>query len=134
MIKKLIFQFWPAWLLTVIFMLFVTFSNPTAVTAGLVVFFVAIVWAVSAVINLQKIMAHSKQSYIEETHGMLKSQILEFFDNMSTTNNREVPPIMASMDQLQGIISDANLKLHQSFNGLIESSQQQNNLTMKIVG
>ncbi len=52
----------------------------------------------------------------------------------SRLTTREVTPLLETLDQLQGVISDANQRLHESFNGLMENSRRQSELTRAVIG
>lgn len=52
---------------------------------------------------------------------------------MALAAHQEIPAYLHSMDQLEGVIRDANAKLHSGFGGLTDNSQRQHELILKII-
>ena len=63
----------------------------------------------------------------------IQAQTIECFDNIAKASAQELSPLILSMDQLQGVISDASDKLRNSFNGLTQNSDRQSDLTLQIM-
>jgi len=99
----------------------------------LTVLLVAGIWAVSTGRSNEE----SEQKTVNEVRvnaaGDDEEKTLKCLRYVSMLSESELPPLMESMDQLKGVVSDAGVKLHDSFNGLTESSAQQSDLTLQII-
>lgn len=130
--SKAVTLFWPAALATLA-LAAVTGFIVDSIWAGFSVVLVSIAWGAVAIRLIEK----SKQKIKNEIEDSIQSGInniaIECLENMTVSSGHELPPLVESMNQIQGVISDASMKLHQSFNGLTANSEHQNNLTLEII-
>lgn len=104
-----------------------------SVFAGFAVIFVALIWAwVSSIENKKK--AKSLSNDIElHSDSKLADLSMDCLRKMTIASAQELPSIIASMDQIEDLISDSSMKLSQSFTSLTDSSAQQHLLTSEII-
>jgi len=133
MTNKLFLGLWPAWTVTLALSLFVIIMNPAGWWAALAIIVVAVVWAASTIVFIKGAIKRISVEQTGKIESNIQTKMVECIDNMVTASGHEMPPILESLAQLQSVIIDANMKLHQSFNGLTENSQHQSDLTMEII-
>jgi len=94
---------------------------------------VTIVWSMVSLQQLNKLSEKTTDATEARLGGCVDSQAMKCLENVAISSSNELPPLIESMDQLHGVISDASEKLHQSFNGLTKNSAHQSDLTLKII-
>lgn len=135
--NKIIWITWPAWSITLLLIaaIFIFGSGDSVSTPILGMIIVSVTWTI---LTSYLLMNTAHQLNTEEANtsasvSEIKTQTIDCFKNITKTSKHEIPPLIESMDQLLGLISDASSKLHQSFNGLTANSQRQNSLTLDII-
>ncbi|HEC13950.1 MAG TPA: methyl-accepting chemotaxis protein [Acidiferrobacteraceae bacterium] len=134
--REIIWKTWPAWSVTLVLAIAVsvfTRGLPGWIS-GLAVIAVSLVWAVLTGVLLKSTVRRFSSEQAENRKNDIQPQAIECLESIAKTSAQEVLPLMESLGQLQGVISDASTKLHQSFHGLTENSERQNNLTLEIIG
>ena len=136
MMSKSIRKTWPAWVVTLVLATAVIFfiPGPEGWISGLVVMFVSMFWTALIVRFIGSPIDEMGENKIDNQDDGIDVQAIECIENLVKISENEVPPLIESLDQLQGVIFDASTKLNQSFNGLTENSEQQSNLTLGIIG
>jgi len=129
----IISKIWPAWGISVLVIIALFIGSEEWRLASFAVLIVSIVWT----ILLMRLIANSTQNAdTEQTENEINSidtQTLECLEKISTVSEQEIPPLIESMQQLHSVISDASVKLNQSFTGLTANSDRQSSLTLEII-
>lgn len=127
-------KIWPAWAATLV-------ATVVAIVTGgqewwipvLMVMIVSIIWT----ILLMRVISGIKQDVAIELAENEKNSVnvksMECLEKIVIASEQEIPPLLECMDQLHGVISDASVKLNQSFSGLTENSDRQSNLMSEII-
>jgi len=121
-----------AWLASVIIVIAAGFIFSSILVAATVLM-VSIVWAGASLQHFTKLREKTAEEIEASFGGRVDSQAMKCLENIAISSSYELPPLIESMDQLHGVISDASEKLHQSFNGLTKNSAHQSDLTLKII-
>jgi len=134
MTNKIIRDIWMTWLLTLILVVVVLFistnSDWLTVMAMLII---SVVWSLKIVMLNKKNEIEKHTAVTDEQGNGIQSQSVSCFKNFVKVTDNEMPPLLESMDQLQGVISDANSKLQQSFSGLTTNADRQSHLIMEVL-
>lgn len=133
--KEIIWKFWPAWSVTAVLAIVAVFIVESSNIAVFILAMIVIssVWTVltlKLVKNLTNDLAVREENSLDSG---LEAQTLQCLSNIVEASEHEIPPILESLDQLHGVITDAGVKLHQSFNGLTVNSERQSSLTLDII-
>jgi len=131
--RKYIFEIWPAWIATLILAVIAVFLNGEngGLFSGILVVVVALVWLMQLEIILRNISRHVKTK--QTNNYDYEFNITECVKNISNISKIEIPSLTESLDQVLGVMSDASVKLQQSFNGLTENSERQSRLTLEVI-
>lgn len=134
--KEIIWKTWPAWSVTLVLVIAVAVlaKESSGWIPGLAVIVVSLAWTVLTVTLLKSTARRFATEQADNEESDIQAQAIGCLENIAKASAQEVLPLLESLDQLQGVISDASTKLHQSFNGLTENSERQNNLTLEIIG
>lgn len=104
-----------------------------SIIAGTAVVLVSVIWELMTRRKIKAELERARAKHEEDLKSGVDSLARECIENIMLSSGYEIPPLVASMDQLLGVIGDASKKLHKSFNGLTEKSAQQSNLTLEII-
>ena len=136
-IKTIIWKLWPAWTITLLLTAaIIVFSRGDSVWLSVLGMIIA---AVAWTVLTSHLVKNNEQQHSTETAdssdsaSQIKALAIDCLKNISESSKHEIPPVIESMNQLLGVISDASTKLHQSFNGLTVNSQKQNSLILEII-
>jgi len=121
-------KYLPAWIFTVLMMVII-FSITESTVSVLTLILVSVFWTGQQFIYERNDL---KQN-IKEFETTNKESAVDCFTSIADSAEVKILPILESMDQLQGVLSDASNKLQKSFNGLSNNSDQQNNLTLEVI-
>ena len=135
MMNKIIRKIWPAWIVT-LFVSAIIFITRTGDdwTSIILLLFVSAVWTIQIMIQSRVIRDETQRHQDSEQNNDLKAQTISCIEDIISVSDLEIPPLLESMDQLQGVITDANNKLQQSFSGLTDNSSRQSQLIAEIIG
>jgi methyl-accepting chemotaxis protein len=135
-VKKIISKTIPAWSVTLLLVIsvFVFRDYDVEWISALAIIIVALVWTAQTVWLHKNSEAVGDIVNSDNQNDSVGMQTMGCFENLSKVSGYELPPLLESLDQLHGVISDASTKLHQSFNGLTENSDRQSSLTLEIIG
>jgi len=100
---------------------------------GFTIVLVSIAWGITVSRWIKRSQQNIKDEFEAKLHTGINDRTVECLQNMTISSNNELPPLVESMNQIQAVISDASIKLHQSFNGLTENSSLQSDLTLEII-
>jgi methyl-accepting chemotaxis protein len=132
-IKNQLLKSWPLWVVTLMLASGLLLRGAENWLSSLAVIAVSIMWNISTLVFVKK----AEQKNIEENENSqyraCQEKTIECIGNLVQVSGREIPPLLEGLGQLQGVVSDANEKLNQSFKGLTENSQRQSSLTMEII-
>lgn len=131
--NKVIWKTWPAWFITLVIALVIVITDPQKMGSVLAVIVVSMAWLLMILRLSNKF---DLKFYVEKKDtgcNDIPAQVFECFNAVSLTTQQELPPLVESLNQVQSVISDANIKLQQSFNGLTDNSERQSNLTLDII-
>ena len=134
--KKMIDKTWPAWSVTLLWVItiYIFSEHNTEWISMLAVIIVALTWMVQ-LLWLDKRTEAVGEILNENTHSdSIGMKTMDCFENITKLSGYELPQLLESLEQLHGVISDASMKLHKSFNGLTQNSEQQSSLTLEIIG
>jgi methyl-accepting chemotaxis protein len=136
-IKEIIWKLWPAWSITLLLIaaIFIFSRGDAAWLSALGMIITSVAWTVlTSYLMINNEQQHNTDNVDSSNSASeIKAQTIDCLKNISETSRHEIPPVIESMDQLLGVISDASTKLHQSFNGLTVNSQKQNSLILEII-
>lgn len=132
MIKNIICKTWPAWLMTLALVVAVAVMTEE-ITLLLAVLAVAVMWTVLAVRLVTGAVRELSAQHKVEPHDNSQLATAGYLEKVMQHADQETPLLLQSLDQIQGVILDANKKLHQSFNGLTENAERQSDLTLAII-
>jgi len=133
--KTVIKKIWPVWGLTVLLVILggvFTQDNMWWIFSAMLLA-VSVVW--TFMLN-KALKSHAEDNPGTKNNSFntdIHTQVVEYFENLSKATGQEIPPLLESMEQLNSVVLDANMKLQQSFNGLTENSEQQSQLTHNII-
>lgn len=131
--NKIFLDMWPAWVITLILAIILIVIDVSSTISVLFLTAISISWSVITVLLVNRSVNEAVAKKGNELENAIQGEAIVCLDNIATLSGVELPPILQSLDQLEGVIRDANGKLHQSFNGLTENSQQQSQLTLEII-
>jgi len=131
-LTKVVLNNWPAWIISLFAAGIVTYMSDN-VFSGIAIVLVSLVWSVMAAWSIDKITKNMAAISEDSLKNNINSLTKECAENITKSADYELPPLVESMEQLLGVISDASSKLRISFNGLTDKSAQQSNLTMDII-
>ena len=63
----------------------------------------------------------------------LQPKVIKSLQEANFITEKDMPVLLTSLDQVQGITSDASTKLRNSFNGLIRNTERQSSLTSALI-
>lgn len=129
MINYLFQKTWNAWAVTLAAITIVYWS-PAKMTV-LLLLSVPIVLTLLLAIKNQDRRLDACQD--DGCHEDIEKSARDCLENMAFAAHQEVPAYLHCMDQLEGVIRDANGKLHSGFGGLTDNSQRQHELILKII-
>lgn len=132
--KDIIRQTWPVWgvTLTIAIIVNLLVGEGNGWIPVLAVMLISIAWTVQTAMLL-KSTAHKVAAKQDDKRKREEDLILECLENIVTASEVEIPTLLESLDQLDGVITDASSKLRQSFIGLTDKSKQQCSLTLDII-
>lgn len=128
---KILVSAWPAWLASIGAAILLYLLQGSSLAALLVVF-VSIPWMIN-LLNARRAVSEP-ESELPDTDTWHSSQLQECVQHLNAVSEREIPPLLESLNQLNGVITDAGTRLHGSFNGLMENSSRQSELTRAVIG
>lgn len=132
-VKTQLLTLWPLWGVTLLLSSGLLFRGLDNWLSSLAVIATSIMWNVSALVSVKKIEQKNIVEKENSQHRVYQEKTIDCMNNLVKVSGHEVPPLLEGMDQLQGVVSDANEKLNQSFKGLTANSQRQSSLTMEII-
>lgn len=135
MIKKIILKTWPAWSVTLILAfagVFLTDGNASGLLA-LAVLAVSGTWTVLILKQFKDMVPTTAEEQVIHVDSDIEALMMQCLNNMVKASEHEMPPILESMDQMDGVVIDASTKLRQSFSGLTVNSERQGSLTLEII-
>jgi len=131
-VPKVVKQYWMLFAATIV-VVFGTVLIADSYLAGVIVLLVSVAWGVYTKILIEK----ERQQFEVELEEKLKSGVdalvADCMNNIAISSKQELPPLVESMNQIQGVVSDASDKLHTSFNGLTKNSSQQSELMLETI-
>lgn len=135
MMKKIIIKTWPAWSITLILALaggFLTDGNDSWLLV-LMVLAVSGAWTVLMVRFSKDLIANTDVEQVDTADSDSEAQMMKCLNNIVKASEHEMPHILESLDQMDGVVTDASNKLRESFNGLTVNSERQGSLTLEII-
>ena len=135
MTYKIIWKFWPVWAMTFALAIsIVVFSNMLSPWIfSVCIICVSMVWSLLPFMVFKGELSNALENHTNMLHSNVHTQTIECFDNIAKASAQELPPLMQSLDQLEGVISDASDKLRHSFNGLTQNSDRQSDLILELI-
>jgi len=133
-LHKIFSTLWPAIVISIFGLLacgFIIDSN-VALMLGILLIVIASWLALSIRLIISK-KAISNIVDSDDLSVNAAQDALGCIDKAIQASDSIIPPMLETLEQLQGVISDASGKLHQSFNGLTENSDRQSNLTLEVI-
>lgn len=133
--KKIILLTWPAWSVSLLLALFAVFLIDGTASVLLVIAILAVsgMWTALMLRLLKNMIPGVVSEQLNNVENDIETQIKRCLNNLINASGHELPPILESLDQMEGVVSDASTKLHQSFNGLTVNSERQSSLTLNII-
>ncbi len=117
-----------AWVITVL-AIAVTVAIPNPLIGGLAVLVCAIFW-------FKKIRTYKKQLQQMHESQQLQTEIIDSIVELSTiesvATNEMLSPLISNINQVRGVISDATVKLNNSFNGMIDKTSNQSGILTEV--
>jgi len=131
--NNLISKTWPAWAVSLLAIVVLFIGSKEWLLAAVVVLIISVVWTILLVRLIANVTQSVATEQPENKINSVDAQILECLEKISTVSGQEIPPLIESLEQLHSVISDASIKLNQSFTGLTANSDRQSNLTLEII-
>lgn len=128
-------ELWPAWAasaVVAVFALLMSANHPLWLIPVIVVL-LAIIWTVQLQVILKRSATAEPVSKPVPSDADLRKQVSEYLELLHKATKQETPELVGCMEQLNSVVLDANNKLQNSFNGLTVNSEQQSQLTQKII-
>lgn len=129
---KTIKRILPAWVVTLVLLALVASYVEGALVSGLLLLITSAVWTVQTSFLINKSEREVK-SGLDCKESAIESKTNHCLESLIEASEEEIPPLLESLEQLQGIIADASRKLNLSFNGLNANGQKQSTLTVEII-
>jgi len=126
---------WPAWLVSLIFIFIGVFLTDGNASWWLVLAVITIsgTWTALLFRLLNNTLPNTAVEQINTVDSDAEALMMQCLNNIVKASGHELPPILESMEQMDGVVADASTKLHQSFNGLTVNSERQSSLTLEII-
>ena len=134
-INKNILQIWPAWGVTLVLVVLVVIfaAGQEKWLFALTILVVSAGWTMLFLIQIKKVSHRLAEEHLNSLKTGVETQAVQCLKKLVIASEQETPPILDSLDQLHGVISDASTKLRESFNGLTVNSERQSSLTLDII-
>ena len=128
-------ELWPAWAATIVVALFglVMGSNYPLWLIPVITVVLAIAWTIQLQIILKRRTAPEAVTKPIQSDSDLRTEVADYLELLYKAVKQETPELVGCMEQLNSVVLDANNKLQNSFNGLTVNSEQQSQLTQKII-
>jgi len=124
---------WPAWLLTVLAMAGSIYAlDNSGLTAG-VLFLLGLAWTLTVLRVLRQTPSHNDEQAAPSPDEQRQYQAQAGLNNLLQGANENLPAILDTMNQLQGVIGDATAKLNHSFSDLNTNAERQNRLIRELI-
>jgi len=127
---KVSLSVWPAIFVSVVAVVAFSLLLSTDLILVLVILLVVVItWFISSIALSSIESKKTSDSPVADA----APEAMECIDKAIQASDNIIPPLLETLDQLQGVISDASGKLHLSFNGLTENSNRQSSLTLEVI-
>ena len=132
MTKKTIKKILPAWIATLVLVVLVASYAEGGGVSGLLLLLMSIAWTIQTLFLIDNSKREAR-SRLDCKESELERKTNHCLECLMEASEEEVPPLIESLAQLQGIIADASIKLNESFSGLNINGQKQSQLTVEII-
>lgn len=134
-VSQNILQTWPAWSVTLVLAVLVVIfaAEEDKWVFALAIIVVSAGWTLLFLKQIKKLTHRLAEENLNNLKTGVETQTMQCLNKLVIASEQETPPIIDSLDQLHGVISDASAKLHESFNGLTVNSERQSSLTLDII-
>ncbi len=124
---------WPAWLLTALAMAGSLYAlDGSGLTTG-ILFLLGLAWTLTVLRLLRKITPDKGESATPPSDEQLQHRARAGLNTILQNASEELPAILDTMNQLQGVIGDATAKLNHSFSDLNSNAERQNRLIRELI-
>jgi len=103
----------------------------SALQLSIAIVFIGMVWLFAIAVKKNNQMLSDKEN--KHMNQLIQSELAMCFDNLNQIFKAKNKPMLESLEQIESVISDASMKLSKSFNNLIDNSNRQNEITVKIM-
>jgi methyl-accepting chemotaxis protein len=122
----------PSWVFTFLVITVLVYLNIIESLVAMLIISISIIWSLQLFIYLNNNNKDNDKN-IKIQDKEIQDKVIHCIKEIANKSEVKMPEILQNMDQLGGVISDANEKLQQSFSGLTDNSERQNNLTLEVI-